>query len=75
MAKTRAKPCVQMVPEHFPAGRRWGALVDQSLTQVRAGRLTRVMVSGGPKPGVKALAGAPTLIKGEVGGFFDLIIR
>lgn len=33
------------------------------------------MVSGGPKPGVKALAGTPTLLKGEVGGFFDLIIR
>ena len=75
MAKTRAEPCVQMVPEYFPAGRRWGALVDQSLTQVRTGHLTRVMVRGGPRPGVKALAGAPTLLKGGVSGFFDLISR
>ena len=67
---------MQTVPEHFPAGRRWGALVDQSFLQVRAGRLTRVMVSrGGPRPGVKALAGAPTLLKGGVSGFFDLINR
>lgn len=30
---------------------------------------------GGPRPGVKALAGAPTLLKGGVSGFFDLINR
>ena len=36
-----------------------GALVDQSFTQVGAGRLTRVMVSGGPGLRLRLWLGLP----------------
>lgn len=70
VAKTRAEPRVQTVPEHFPAGRRWGALVDQSFLQVRAGRLTRVMVSGGvPGLGLRLWLGLPLSSRVGLVGF------
>ena len=73
-AESSAQPWVWTAPEPFPAG--GGGSTGWSVFHPGGGR-TSHQSNGerGSRPAVKALAGAPTLLKGGVGGFFDLISR